>query len=62
MYMTQNFFISFSGPLISKRNNSELKRGLKCWKVRFFELKNSIFSVQKCRRKRAAKRSCDLLV
>lgn len=59
--MTQ-FFISVSGPLISNRNDSELKRGLKHFKVRFFELKNSIFSLQNCRRKHAAKRSCDLLV
>ena len=34
--------------MISKRNDSELNRGLKCWKVRFFELK-------KCRRKRGPK-------
>ena len=62
MYMTQIFFISVSGPLISKRNDSELQRGLKCRKVRFFEPKNSIFWLHRCRRKRAAKRSCDLLV
>ena len=55
-------FISVSGPLISERNDSELRKGLNCLKLRFFELKNSIFSLQKCRRKRAAKRSCDLLV
>ena len=59
MYMTQIFFISVSGPLISKRNDSEPQRGLKCRKVRFFE---PIFSLHRCRRKRAAKRSCDLLV
>ena len=61
-YYDTKFFISVSGPLISKRNVSELKSGLKCWKVCFFELKNSIFLLQKCCRKWAAKWSCDLLV